>query len=144
MRESSTNRQSILHRFILRLTFRDAVSLLNLNSYFSWRSLVSGLSATPTFRLRIPNTTSSLCSSPTMQVILDRVDKLSNRDMDILRNFMTHDPKRAWLERKRQLLRKTGVNILAKLWIRSKRLKTLKGGFGLRRRHRNYFSLASD
>jgi len=69
-----------------------------------------------------------------MQAILNRVDNLTKRDVDILRAFMLHDPKRAWLERKRQLVRKAGVNILAKLWIRSKRLRALKGGSVLQQR----------
>ncbi|KAH6619004.1 heterokaryon incompatibility protein-domain-containing protein [Boeremia exigua] len=61
-----------------------------------------------------------------MQAILDRVDNLTKRDVNSLRAFMLHDPKRAWLEHKRRLVRKTGVNILAKLWIRSERLRKLK------------------
>ncbi|KAH5048795.1 hypothetical protein HBH96_207530 [Parastagonospora nodorum] len=61
-----------------------------------------------------------------MQAILNRVDNFTKRDADALRAFMLHDPKRAWLDRKRHLVRKTGVNILAKLWIRSKRLRALK------------------
>jgi hypothetical protein len=69
-----------------------------------------------------------------MQEILNRVDNLTNRDVDALRAFMLHDPKRAWLDRKRHLVRKTGVNILAKLWIRSKRLRALKGGSVLQQR----------
>lgn len=72
-----------------------------------------------------------------MQAILNslnRIDNLSKSDVDILRTFMLHDPKRAWLDRKRHLVRKTGVNILAKLWIRSKRLRALKGRSALRQR----------
>lgn len=66
-----------------------------------------------------------------MQAILNRVDNFARSDLEILRTFMLHDPKRAWLEQKRRLLRKTGVNILAKLWIRSRRLRALKGGSAL-------------
>jgi hypothetical protein len=62
-----------------------------------------------------------------MQQILNRVDNLTKRDIDTLGAFMLHDEKRAWLERKKYLVRKTGVNTLAKLWIRSKRLRALKG-----------------
>jgi hypothetical protein len=69
-----------------------------------------------------------------MQAILNRVDNLTERDVDILRASLLHNPKRAWLERMRHLVRKTGVNILAKLWIRSERLRALKGGSVLRQR----------
>jgi hypothetical protein len=62
-----------------------------------------------------------------MQAILNKIDSLTRRDADTLRAFMLHDSKRTWLERKRRLVRKTGVNMLAKLWIRSGRLKALKG-----------------
>lgn len=70
-----------------------------------------------------------------MQAVFDRVDNLTTRDVNILRTMMLHDPKRAWLERKRHLVRKTGVNILARLWIRSERLRELKGGSVLRRKN---------
>jgi hypothetical protein len=59
--------------------------------------------------------------------ILNILDNLTSRDIDALRAIMLYDGKRAWLERKKHLVRKTGVNILAKLWIRSKRLRALKG-----------------
>jgi hypothetical protein len=77
-----------------------------------------------------------------MQEILNRMDNLTKRNVDTLRAFMLHDGKRAWLERKKHLVRKTGVNILAKLWIRSKRLRALKGEFVLWQRNRKTFGLA--
>jgi hypothetical protein len=63
-----------------------------------------------------------------MQAIFSKIDNLTQRDADTLRAFMLHDSKRTWLRRKRHLVRKTGVNMLAKLWIRSGRLRALKGG----------------
>jgi hypothetical protein len=57
------------------------------------------------------------------------MDNLTKRGVDTLRAFMLNDGKRAWLARKKLMMQKTGVNILAKLWIRSKRLRALKGEF---------------
>lgn len=61
-----------------------------------------------------------------MQSLWNRLDNPTNRDLRALMAFMLHDPRRAWLDHKKCLVRKTGVNILAKLWIRSKRLRALK------------------
>jgi hypothetical protein len=66
-----------------------------------------------------------------MQESLNRMDNLTKRGVDTLRAFMLNDDKRAWLARKKLMVRKTGVNTLAKLWIRSKRLRALKGEFVL-------------
>jgi hypothetical protein len=66
-----------------------------------------------------------------MQEILGRVGNLKRRKIDSLRAFMSNNGKRVWLARKKYLVRKTGVNVLAKLWVRSKRLRALKSEFGL-------------
>jgi hypothetical protein len=42
------------------------------------------------------------------------------------RTAMFEKTETSWRKARRQLVRKVGVNILAKIWIRSKRLRTIR------------------